>query len=261
MTPIVDKAVSALRAAASGAALLLAGAALALLAAPAIAGDRALFDPIGFSADGRYFAFEEFGIQDGSGFPYSNIYVVDLPEDRWVPQTPLRLRLDDEGEPLIAARERNLEAAQPVLSGLEIAVPAQIVALIGDGAFDPEARAIDFGIPGYLPGTVENDYTLGLETFDAEARASGEPCETYIGGSAKGYALSLAGDGEFRELHRDQGRLPASRGCATGYRLYGVVLPMNGQDLDAGVAIVSVYPHGFEGPDRRFIAVPLANGR
>jgi hypothetical protein len=27
--------------------------------------------------------------------------------------------------------------------------------------------------------------------------------------------------------------------------------------LDSAVAIVSVYPHGFEGPDRRFIAVPI----
>ena len=48
-----------------------------------LAGDRALIDLIGYSEDGRIFAFEEFGIQDGSGFPYSNIYVVDLPADKW----------------------------------------------------------------------------------------------------------------------------------------------------------------------------------
>ena len=50
-------------------------------AAPASAGDRAQFNPIGFSEDGRYFAFEEFGIQDGSGFPYSNTFIIDLPAD------------------------------------------------------------------------------------------------------------------------------------------------------------------------------------
>jgi predicted secreted protein len=40
---------------------------IALAATPALAGDRALIDYIGFSPDARYFAFEEFGIQDGSG--------------------------------------------------------------------------------------------------------------------------------------------------------------------------------------------------
>jgi predicted secreted protein len=254
MTPIVDKAASALRVAAS--------IGLALLAAPALAGDRALFDPIGYSADGRYFAFEEFGIQDGSGFSYSNIYVIDIPADAWPSGTPVRLRLEEDAAPLIAAREQNREAAAPVLSGLEIAVPAQIVALIGDGEFDPEAASLSFGLPGYGPGEVREDLSLGLEIFDMPgARIGTEPCETYLDAPAKGYALTLAGDGEFRELHRDTGRLPASRGCATGYRLYGVVLPMNAQDIESGLAIISVYPHGFEGPDRRFIAVPLASGR
>ena len=37
----------------------------ASLAGPALAGDAANFNPLGFSEDGRYFAFEEFGIQDG----------------------------------------------------------------------------------------------------------------------------------------------------------------------------------------------------
>jgi hypothetical protein len=37
-----------------------------------------------------------------------------------------------------------------------------------------------------------------------------------------------------------------------------VVLPFGAGDIEDGVAIVSVYPGGFEGPDRRFIAVPLA---
>ena len=41
---------------------------LMLLVTPALAGDRALIDVIGYSQDTDYFAFEEFGIQDGSGF-------------------------------------------------------------------------------------------------------------------------------------------------------------------------------------------------
>ena len=50
----------------------------ALLAiGPVNAGDSAERRAMGFSVDGRYFAFEQFGIQDGSGFPYADIFIVD----------------------------------------------------------------------------------------------------------------------------------------------------------------------------------------
>nr|WP_272210755.1 DUF2259 domain-containing protein [Marinicella sp. W31]MDC2876669.1 DUF2259 domain-containing protein [Marinicella sp. W31] len=50
-------------------------AALGLSASIATAGDFATFTPLGFSDDGSVFAFEEFGVEDGSGFPYSNIFL------------------------------------------------------------------------------------------------------------------------------------------------------------------------------------------
>ena len=67
-----------------------------LCAAPASAGDFAERHIFGFSPDGSHFAFEEYGVQDGSGFPYSNIYIVDVANDSWLPGTPLRVRIDDE---------------------------------------------------------------------------------------------------------------------------------------------------------------------
>lgn len=48
-----------------------------LAAASAWAGDFSTFQSLGFSPDGKVYAFEEFGIQDGSGFPYSNVYFID----------------------------------------------------------------------------------------------------------------------------------------------------------------------------------------
>ena len=40
-----------------------------LFAGSTSAADIASVRPIGFSSDGAVFAFEEYGIQDGSGFP------------------------------------------------------------------------------------------------------------------------------------------------------------------------------------------------
>ena len=53
--------------------------------------------------DGEIFAFEEFGVQDGSGFHFSTIYVIDTDTDSWAPGTPIRVRIDDETAPLSQA--------------------------------------------------------------------------------------------------------------------------------------------------------------
>jgi predicted secreted protein len=51
--------------------------AIAAASVPALAADTAALSILGFSRDQGVFAFEEYGIQDGSGFPYSNIYAID----------------------------------------------------------------------------------------------------------------------------------------------------------------------------------------
>ena len=98
MKPDAERAASDRRGSAR-AALAAAGLWIALVAG-ASAGDRALIDFIGYSDDARYFAFEEFGIQDGSGFAYSSVYVVDLATDSWVLGTPVKVKAEDEAAPL-----------------------------------------------------------------------------------------------------------------------------------------------------------------
>lgn len=229
-----------------GASFAVAGA---LLAAPALAGDRALVDVIGYSDDGRYFAFEEYGIEDGSGFPYSNIYVIDLRADKWVAGSPYRARLETGDADVNMARQDAQSLAAAKLEALDISVPADLVAHNGDGETDGDPHSLAFGKPGYGLDEPSDVRTLELEVFAAD---SSEPCETYLGERAKGYALLLDGT----ELQRDT-TLPRSRGCPLDYRIHGVVMPADWSGLTAEVAILAVYPFGFEGPDRRFIAVPL----
>lgn len=228
---------------------------LALSATPALAGDRALFDVIGFSPDARYFAFEEFGIQDGSSFAYSNIFVVDLETDSWVAGTPARSRADDESLPLLAVRAEAMSEVFATIDQFDISVPGEIVALIGDGLPDPDATSLTFGAPGYQAGIVMDERQLTLSTFPS---TSAEDCEGFFGTAPLGFALTLSGGDAPKTLHRDEGTLPQSRGCPLDYRLYAVVLPGLSISRDTGIAIVSVYPGGFEGPDRRFLAVPFA---
>lgn len=220
---------------------------------PAMAGDRALIDYVGFSPDFRYFAFEEFGIQDGSGFAYSNLYVVDLNTDSWVVGTPVRLQAESEETSLVDIRAAVADKATSHIESFSIEVPVEIAALIGDGVPDTDAASLNFGAPAYWPGAVSGDYTLTLDTFDTAATS---PCAEWFGVAPKGYELSIADSGTTRLIYRD-GNLPRSRGCPTDYRIHSVVMPFQGTTLSNAVAIISVYPGGFEGPDRRFLAVPL----
>ena len=220
---------------------------------PALAGDRAALDLIGYSEDTRYFAFEEFGVLDGSGFPYSSIYIVDLSNDSWVVGTPIKLVAKDENQTLQQVRADVLAEAADEIEEFSIHLPAELVALVGDGAPDNDGTRLRFGSPGYDPGSVSGNSELQLTSHPTSAIA---PCGEWFSIDPLGYELSLADGGSRRLIHRDA-TLPRSRGCPTGYRLYGVALPFMAQSTEAAVALISVYPGGFEGPDRRFIAVPL----
>lgn len=223
-------------------------------AAPALAGDRALIEPIGYSADAQYFAFEEFGISDGAGFAYSNIYVVDVQNDAWVLGTPIRVLADKEDTTLAAIRQRSRALAAPQLADFGLDTPAELVAMSGDGALDGDSSSLHFGVPSFVaPGAVSGDYLLRLSSFDV---ASSLPCKEWFDSAPLGFALTLSDEQGDRVIHRDD-TLPRSRACPMTYRLYGVALPFGATSIGAGVALVSVFPHGFEGPDRRFLAVPL----
>ena len=224
-----------------------------LLALPAVAGDRALIEPIGYSRDGAYLAFEEFGVQDGSGFAYSSIYIIDLVEDAWVVGTPIRVQAEDETIPLTEIRARALAEAENNLITLGIEVPAEFLALIGDGVPDDDGLQLDFGQPGFAPGEVRSRHRLELSVFGTR---SATPCLEWFGAAPRGYQLSLTREGDTTIVHRDDA-LPRSRGCPVDYRLYGVLVPFQADMTGNAVAVLSVYTYGFEGPDRRFIVVPL----
>ena len=61
-------------------ALFLAAAALAVYA-----GDAAVFQNLGFSPDGKYFMFAQYGVSENSSLPYAEIFTVDVARNRFVP--------------------------------------------------------------------------------------------------------------------------------------------------------------------------------
>lgn len=48
----------------------------------ALAGDASHFQTLGFSPDGSYFAFAQTGLEDGSGFAYAQVVIMDVDANR-----------------------------------------------------------------------------------------------------------------------------------------------------------------------------------
>lgn len=237
------------------AAIWLAVASGVALPSVGLAADAALVDVIGYSENGRYFAFEEFGIQDGSGFAYSNIYVIDLKIDRWVVGTPIRRRSEDENEQLKDIRAAAQQDIAPLVANFGLYRPAHRVAGNGDGVPGETGKALKFGVPAYFSEpSVVGEYDILLDIGEVP---SGAPCQDWFSAEGMGYVLSITDHGAAREVHRDT-TLPRSRGCPVDYRIADVYLPYGASDISSAVVLISVYTFGFEGRDRRFIAQPLA---
>lgn len=221
---------------------------------PAAAGNTAEARVLGFSNDEGLFAFEEFGIQDGSGFPFANIYVIDTATDSWIDGTPIRVRLEGKEATVRLARQE-AEARLSDLVG-DVIEPSNAITLAHSplGEFDDDEVRETFGarIPSNPLDDVTSRYEARLDIFHADAEF--EDCEVFIGEPPNGFRLIVDNleSGSSAVLSED-GTIPESRGCPITYRISRVVVPSYPPDRVA--VLLSVFTPGFEGPDRSFIAV------
>ncbi|WP_337660530.1 DUF2259 domain-containing protein [Anderseniella sp. Alg231-50] len=215
------------------------------LAVAADASDRAI---IGFSMDGRHFAFEEYGVQDGSGFPYADIYIINLKTDKWVKGSPIRVIVRDENATAHTARHQALTEAAPLIEKYGTVQPAKLLAsnAVGERVTSPHAMTFK------RFHNLSTLWTVQLTEIDIE-----QPGECKPFSPVRGFALSakIEGKEEAVELYRDE-RLPKSRGCPESYKLADVIA--FGESENARVVVlVHKLTFGFEGRDARFIAVPV----
>lgn len=222
----------------------------------ALAGDIASFRAIGFSEDGKVFAFEEYGIQDGSGFPYSNIFAIDTEKDSFIAGTPIRVRLDDEMAGLGKARAEASDKAAAVLSQYRLEDrPGQLVAFNPVSEGTGNARVLRYYAYPAEPA-FGGLYGLKLEEIAEEPSPA---CKELLA-KVRSFRLVLtAVDGKptNKTVYKDDG-IPQSRNCPGSYRLGGVVTyqPAGGGET-LHIALVTVLSFGFEGRDGRWIAIPV----
>ncbi|MCV3765265.1 DUF2259 domain-containing protein [Rhizobium sp. TRM95796] len=219
---------------------------------PTRAGDAAEMRVIGFSADARMFAFEEFGVQDGSGFPYSNIYVIDLERDKFAPGSPVRVTVEREA-PLKEARALAWAKAKGLIVryGAD-SDPGAFAAYRAAADIGANAETVRFNRYPRAPG-VAKPYSVKLQ---AKPFPATKDCLNASNGF-NGFLLKLveaSGKAVDRVLYED-GSVPPSRKCPTGYRIGAIV--MDNDRAATSVAMIQASSQGFEGDDIRWIAVPV----
>ena len=232
-------------------------ASICLFACTALAGDYATLNFIGFSANGRYLAFEEYGVQDGSGFPYSNYYFVETAKNTFT-SPRVRVVLENEFATEKSARTRAAMAAVKHLKRLGIIkgnTGKQVVShLMNDLTFEDRQLATTVSFVEEIGSMYRHgEYKLNLKPVKVKAKG----CEIYDDDPVM-MDLTLSNEPGhntdqsmtfLKSLQKDTS-LPAERGCPLEYRLQDVYLYK-----DTIAVFINVFTPGFEGPDMRFMAV------
>ena len=220
-----------------------------IFAGGAWAGEAAKLNILGFSEDGSIFAFEQYGVQDGSGFPYSERFYINTSDDSFVQGTPIKVRLDDEMAPEDVARAQ-AKAASPIDDASLSMRNAHIVASreiteLGD------RKQLRF-IPRPIYPSIDTPFSMTLNEY---LLPSSDICTQMQGQMAFEILISnLRKDRPVREFHKDA-TIPNSRGCPLGYGFARIITNYaEGKDPSI-VAIIAVQSVGFEGPDHRYIAI------
>ena len=228
---------------------------LQLFSLPIYAGDAANVRVLGFSPNREYFAFEQFGVQDGSGFPYSEIFILDTNSDAWVAGSPVRVLIKDETKTIDEARDSSAQQAAGLLSRLKISIPPVILVSNPLTEISFNDSVIRFTLRPNMQGNRQYGiYHLILKQTKLENSVCGK-----FGVTPSIIDLSLYGPGELAksglQLLKDT-QLPKSRGCPLDYRVSEVLIsPETDEKTRTLVVLLSVFSLGFEGADRRFIAI------
>lgn len=225
-----------------------------LWAGLASAGDAARLNVLGFSANGEIFAFEQYGIQDGSGFAYAERFYINTHKDSFISGTPIRVRLDDEMASLNEARAQAKTQAENItntadtnlsMSRATIAASHSITQINGNPHF------MQFTPRAIFP-PIDAPLALQLIAKDVPSR---DLCQELQ--AQKGFKLLLSNvetGSAWNTLNDDQ-TLPQSRGCPLGYRLHQAITYYPAGATPILVVIIAIRSFGFEGPDHRYMAI------
>lgn len=249
----------------------------ALITTPAQAFDILALRTLGFSPDGRYFAFMQYGPQWEASKLFAETSVIDAGTDRYVPGAPARFSIDmkddadsDNIGPELKAFLARADKRNAALIGKhKIGKPGAVLVSVPEARVGDYEHTTDKPPPGAGATTVKarhaqlDEFTLTLDVREAEwpktsrlyAGKDAPSCAEEVD-YAKGaiFRLTLERSGRSIVLQDDKS-IPASRHCVSGYGI-SEVHAFDRPDGKVTLAVVlGMKRRGHEGEDRVFLAV------
>jgi predicted secreted protein len=220
------------------------------------AGDIANVEVIGFSPNGDYFAFEQYGRQDGSGFPYSEIFIIDTKANRWIGESPFDAVAKDEKASPTDVRVQSRAKATSML--LEYKIKLRGLAIASNPVTELDANANRVRVnPNHTVSQIERPVEFRMNSY----RVDTPRCRKFTRQAIRGFRLTADRPGERQQtIHKDT-RIPRSRGCPVRYAIRMVHVYRPEASEPVMIIIVGVFRVGFEGPDVRYIAIPYRDYR
>jgi predicted secreted protein len=246
------------------------GALATLFCGSAEAGDAAARRIIGFSADGRYFAFEQYGTLDWSESDsgWSEIRIIDTTTSTVLGDKPIRV-IDESGTLSLTqkdARKQAQQQATPLLAHYAITSAGKRIGLNtstrpGDIVTYAEINPLEEVSPKTL--FLGHDLAALEVSITPKLAASTEDCASTLDGltgdktdKARGFRLVLADkEGKQIQLLHEDGDVPAARNCPTSYSISEAYAFKPRGKPPVVAVLVQYFSQGWEGRDRRFMAV------
>lgn len=133
-------------------ALLAAACAIACAPGPVLAADALALKVLGFSPDGRYFGFVQYGMQAEAGTNLAETFLIDTATDRFAQGSPVRVTTEmpeddfDEAKEVKALLAKSAKRAAVHVSRYNISSSGKVLARVGD------ARSEEYGSGSDAPG-------------------------------------------------------------------------------------------------------------
>ncbi|MFK7901806.1 MAG: DUF2259 domain-containing protein [Nitratireductor sp.] len=219
------------------------------------AGDYATRNIIGFSNDGNLFALEEYGIQDGSGFAYANIYLINTQNDSWTGGSPWRAFIEEDSINAKAsiAKARN-QARQLAANKLGAITQTGFIAATNRHTEIAEKPLSFKAHPRHFVPSSDQTIEFELEIKDVhQANAPTNHCSGIT--NIKGFNLYQIIDNQKVALHIDGPKIPKSRNCPLNYKFADIITYYPANDTPKFAVLLLIESFGFEGPDGRYLAI------
>ncbi|MBC7796430.1 MAG: DUF2259 domain-containing protein [Pyrinomonadaceae bacterium] len=217
------------------------------------AGDSNNLNIIGFSKDGKYLAFEEYGSHDGSGFAYSYYTFVNVEKNTFAaPRYVLEAKDENSTEAAIRRKAKlaNFKKMQEfkIIAGNKgtLVVSRLLTDLTMNG--DNEEGASDrarFTEQIYYVGR-RGDYELAVKQIKTETA----DCKVYERSTYKTEISLLNNETQTTKMLQKDDVLPKSRGCVTNYRIQDIYIYE-----DKIISFLNIRSPGFEGDNMSYMVV------